>query len=221
MIRQVTLEEISDGKLYGLNDMVKADCHDCKGCSSCCKGMGTSIILDPLDIFHLMSGLKFSFEQLLTMGVELNVVDGLILPNLKMDGVEEACSFLDENGRCKVHGFRPSICRLFPLGRYYEGDKFQYFLQTHECEHKNRSKVKVRKWIDTPELEKNQDFINEWHRFVRDLQEEITRGMDENLVKQISMYCLKLFFMAPYQMDVSFYEQFEKRMNMVKEAMGR
>ena len=44
------LEEISDGKRYGLNDMVRAACNDCAGCSSCCEDMGESILLDPLDI---------------------------------------------------------------------------------------------------------------------------------------------------------------------------
>ena len=42
MRREVTLEEISDGKLYDANDMVKADCQDCKGCCDCCKGMRAS-----------------------------------------------------------------------------------------------------------------------------------------------------------------------------------
>ena len=51
MRRQVSIEEISDGKLYSANDMVKADCQDCKGCSACCHGMGESIMLDPLDIY--------------------------------------------------------------------------------------------------------------------------------------------------------------------------
>ena len=47
MLRDVKLEEISDGKLYGANDLVKADCHDCAGCCDCCCGMGESILLDP------------------------------------------------------------------------------------------------------------------------------------------------------------------------------
>ena len=50
MKRQVTMEEISDGKLYTSNDLVKADCGDCEGCHACCTGMGSSIVLDPLDI---------------------------------------------------------------------------------------------------------------------------------------------------------------------------
>lgn len=44
MRREVTLEEISDGRLYDANDMVKADCQDCKGCHDCCTGMGGEIL---------------------------------------------------------------------------------------------------------------------------------------------------------------------------------
>ena len=40
MERYVRLEEISDGRLYGPNDMVRADCGGCEGCpASCCRGM--------------------------------------------------------------------------------------------------------------------------------------------------------------------------------------
>ena len=53
MEREVSLEEISDGKLYGTNDMVRADSSGCEGCFACCRGMGSSIILDPLDMFRL------------------------------------------------------------------------------------------------------------------------------------------------------------------------
>ena len=42
MKRQVDIREISDGKLYGAGDMVKADTGGCAGCSACCRGMGNS-----------------------------------------------------------------------------------------------------------------------------------------------------------------------------------
>ena len=63
MRREQTLEEISDGKLYDSNDMVKADCHDCEGCCDCCQGMGDSVILDPYDVHRLSVGLKKPVEQ--------------------------------------------------------------------------------------------------------------------------------------------------------------
>ena len=120
MEREIDLKEISDGRLYSSSDMVKADCGDCKGCSACCQGMGSSILLDPYDIYRLSTGTGLTFEDLLKGRIELNMSDGLILPNLKMAGEKEACSFLNEEGRCSVHPFRPGFCRLFPLGRLYE-----------------------------------------------------------------------------------------------------
>ena len=116
MKRNVSLADISDGRLYSENDMVKADCHGCVGCHKCCQGMGTSIILDPYDMYRLTIGLGKTMPELLATALELNVVDGVILPNLKMVGDEEQCAFLDEDGRCSIHAYRPGICRLFPLG---------------------------------------------------------------------------------------------------------
>ena len=70
-----------------------------------------------------------------------------------------AVAFLTEEGRCGIHPFRPGICRLFPLGRYYEENGFRYFLQVHECQKENRAKVKVKKWLDTPDLKKYETYI--------------------------------------------------------------
>ena len=145
MLRETTMEEISDGKVYGINDMVKADTGGCEGCNKCCTGMGSSIVLDPFDIWRLKVGLSVSFQQLLDEGkIELNMVDGLILPNIRM-GEKDRCSFLDEHGRCSIHAYRASICRLFPLGRVYREDGFDYFLQKGECTKDNRAKIKVKK----------------------------------------------------------------------------
>ena len=117
MLREIDLDAVSDGRRYRQNDMVKAGCNDCKGCSDCCRNMGSSIVLDPYDCFELCKNLKESFEKLLSYAIELQVVDGIILPNLKMTGNEETCTFLNEQGRCSIHSFRPGFCRMFPLGR--------------------------------------------------------------------------------------------------------
>lgn len=221
MERNVRMEDISDGKLYGNNDMVKADTGNCKGCSACCRGMGKSIILDPLDIYNLTIHLHKSMEELLNGYIELNVVDGIVLPNLKMAGNDEACSFLNEEGRCSIHPFRPGICRLFPLGRFYENNTFQYFLQIHECKKQNLSKVKVKKWIDIPNIKEYEAFINQWHYFQKDLQKKIRESTEEELIKKISMYVLQNFYLKPYEETHGFYEQFEERLQEAKECMER
>lgn len=219
MERNIDMKEVSDGKLYGLNDMVKAGCDDCKGCSACCQRMGNSIVLDPYDVYRLTVGLNCKFEELLIDKLDLNVVEGQILPNLKMSGEQECCAFLDEDGRCSIHALRPGMCRIFPLGRIYENGDFQYFLQVNECKKKERTKVKVKKWIDTPDLAKNQAFINRWHYFLKDLTSKMPM-LPEDTVKQINMYVLNAFFITMYEGSRDFYEQFEERMKAAEEALG-
>ena len=54
MLRDVGLEDISDGRLYRENDMVKTDTNSCQGCKKiCCIGMGRTIVLDPYDCYRL------------------------------------------------------------------------------------------------------------------------------------------------------------------------
>lgn len=218
MKRNVKMEEISDGKLYTANDLVKADCGDCEGCSACCRGMGSSIVLDPLDVYRLTEGLGVRFEQLLVEKIELNVVDGIILPNLKMGGAKECCAFLNEEGRCSIHGIRPGICRLFPLGRFYENGSFQYFLQIHECKKENRTKVKVKKWIDTPDLKNYEVFVSQWHYFLLDIQEKFLK-IEEEKIKSVNMFLIQSFYLEPYNKEEDFYSQFTKRLEKVKKTL--
>lgn len=208
MLREIGLEEISDGRLYGLNDMVRAGCGGCSDCSACCHGMGVSAVLDPFDVYRLAAGLKKPVSQLFQEGLELNVVDGIILPNLKMAGEQEACYFLDSQGRCSIHPYRPGVCRLFPLGRYYENGSFRYFLQVRECAKENRAKVKVRKWIDTPDLGRYEQYISDWHYFLKGLQGRVT-GQN---AKEVSVYVLHTFYLTEYGAGTDFYGQFGRRL---------
>lgn len=219
MRREVSMEEISDGKLYDLNDMVKADCHDCEGCYDCCTGMGESIILDPLDVHRLAVNLKKTPESLMEKELELDAADGNILPHLRMTGREERCIFLNEKGRCSIHGFRPGICRLFPLGRFYENGSFRYFLQIHECKKQNRSKIKVKKWIDTPDVKRYEQFVSDWHYFLKDVQEVLYNAQDTELIKNLNLYVVNRFYIKPYEEERDFYEQFYERLEEGKQLL--
>lgn len=224
MKRNVSLEEISDGRLYDKNDMVRAGCGDCMGCSACCHGMGESIILDPYDLWRLTTHLQVTASELLQDKLELHVVDGMILPNLRMNPKTEACGFLNEAGRCSIHAYRPGICRLFSLGRYYEEPKegqrkgsFRYFLQVHECPLPNKTKVKVGKWVDTPQLEQYEVYIRKWHSFLETVEKMLPQ-MPEEQVKNVNLFVLKLFFLKPYEAG-DFYPQFQERMVMARDVL--
>lgn len=215
MKRNCSLDEISDGKLYNANDLVEVSCNGCKGCAPCCHGMGKSIILDPFDIYRLTTNLDCSFQELLMDKIELNVVDGIILPNLKMTGQFERCAFLNQEGRCSIHTYRPGICRIFPLGRIYENYTFQYFLQTNECQNTAKTKRKISKWIDTPDLEKNEKYLTDWHYFLVDLEKKVKVIQGDNYIKEINMKLLNLFYIQKYNKD-NFYTQFYQRLEEAK-----
>ncbi len=224
MLRETTMDAISDGKVYGLNDMVKADTGGCKGCSKCCTGMGSSIVLDPYDVWLLKSVCSKSLQGLLDDGrIELNMVDGLILPNIKM-GADERCTFLDADGRCSIHEHRPGICRLFPLGRVYQENGFGYFLQKNECARENRAKIKVKKWIDTDNISENQKFIAAWHAFIRSVGDKILSLHDAGRgeqIRDITMYVLNEFYVSDVEVEdhADIYEAWLQKIDAAKEKL--
>ena len=204
MIRNEKLEDISDGRLYGANDMVKAYCNECKGCHACCTGMGNSIILDPMDVMRLCRETGKNFTQLLEKELEVNVVDGLVLPNIRMTA--NKCPFLNEEGRCSIH----------------TDDGFRYILQIHECERAGRTKVKVSKWIDTEDLPRYTKYINDWHKFQKDMQrnliEYMRTGEDETARNQ-TMLVLQVMYVGMYDAEKDFYEQFDARLAHIRSLL--
>ena len=147
MLRDIDLDKVSDGKLYSSNDMAKTDCNGCKGCSSCCRGMGSS------------------------------------------------------------------------MGRFYENHSFQYFLQIHECPAPGKSKVKIRKWIDTPDIKRYETFIADWHYYLKPLQEYAMDFEHGENIQKLNMYILKQFYLKPYSKEGDFYQEFYERLLTAKDFL--
>lgn len=211
MKREGDLTSLTDGKLYRSSDMARLGCNDCEGCSACCKGMGNSVVLDPYDVWRMEQGLGVPFVQMIGKQVMLSVVDGLILPSLNMESTG-ACPFLNKVGRCSIHAFRPGICRLFPLGRYYHDDGFSYVLMTGECKKENRSKVKIEKWLGEPDLKSYEQFVLRWKKILEQTREQIRKtaenaeseegaGAVMEQQKKISMFLLQKYYLTPYGAD--------------------
>ena len=201
MKRQVSMEEISDGKKYGLDDLARADCQGCAGCSACCRGMGTSIVLDPLDVWRLKKERESDFDGLLKESLELHMESGLILPNLRMNGPDERCAYLDKEGRCGIHGARPGICRLF-----------------HESKKKQRAKIRVRRLLEMDHLEEYEDFIKQWHYFLEDIGSAMKTLTDASLVRTLNMYILRQFYISPFD-NGDFYQEVKARINEARELL--
>lgn len=234
MKRDLKLEDFTDGKLYHKNDMVKVGCNDCAGCSACCRNMGDSIVLDPFDVHQLTSHLHVTFDTLLSKQLALHVVDGVILPSIQLIKkaapfsyvksknnaavLDEICPFLNEEGRCSIHTFRPGFCRLFPLGRYYVDNSFHYILQNQECPKENKTKVKVEKWLEIPNLSSYEAFVAEWHYFLLDMEALLSTSDDEEEKKTLHMYLLNTFYQRPYD-EKHFFSEFHERLIHLKKIL--
>ncbi len=237
MLRNVNIDEISDGKFYLPDDMVPTDCGGCAGCSDCCRNTGDSIILDPYDMYRLTAGLHLTFTDMIEKQIEIRLVDGLILPNLMEHDEEQeekgdGCPFLGDDGRCTIHAFRPSFCRMFPMGRYYpdpeelrkkggqrfSGRTFVYILQKNECPGRKGAPVLLRDWLDTPDLDAYEKFAADWHDFLRTAgpKTELLTGQSADRMRR---YILQAFFVQPYQAEKEFYSQYAARRKQVREVL--
>lgn len=212
MEHKVNLNEISDGKLYTKNDMVKLGCDGCNGVASCCRFAEDTITLDPYDMYQLLLGTGLSFEALYASGlISLSPVDGLLLPHLNFSAETSSCPFLAENGLCKIHAHRPGLCRLFPLARYFEGDTLHYILQIHECPNPVTPKVKIKKWLGIPDAEQYEGFLLCWNRILTETKAKLASAKNNAELSAVTTVFLKAFYFTPYDAKKAFFEQFEER----------
>lgn len=209
MKRIVNVSDFANVKRLNSGDMARIACNECSGCSECCRTVGDTIILDPYDIYQLEKGLKMNFGELLSSGkIVLRCVDGVIQPNLSLRDKGEGCSFLNTEGRCTIHSFRPGFCRLFPLGRIYdENGAFQYFVQETECPHPNKTKIKIRQWLGIDRLEEYESFIRDFHARLKALQAEMAAEPERE--KELNMLFLQNYYLYPYDLNRDFYEQYK------------
>ena len=186
-------------RLYGPQDMVRISSSACAGCGACCRGMGDTIVLDPYDVWQLTYGLGNSFEEMMGVNIDLHVEEGVILPHLMMRSDTQGCTFLGTDGRCTIHLHRPGICRLFPLGRQFDEEKTSYFIVPEGCVKGGLSKVRIDKWLGIPDLPAYENYKAQWHSLIRLLKARIAAEPSDEVRRNINLYFLRVFYMAPYE----------------------
>lgn len=218
MINRINFEDISDGKTYDINDLVRADAGGCEGCSACCHGVGDLFSLNPYDIYQIKKNLNVSFDELIEDKIELVLEKKFRLPHLKMYGDDERCSFLNQDNRCSIHEYRPDVCRLFPLGRVYEKRDFKYFLQKGACVKTKLGKVKIKKWLNIDNYSENKKFILMWHDIVKALEFRLKFVRSDEELEAIGKDLLDTFYRIDISESEDFYEMF---FDIVADAKSR
>ena len=198
MIRDIDSSMITPDKLLTSRDMARLGCRDCEGCSDCCRGRASAITLDPTDIRLLKEGLNYSFQGLLDGGfITLSVVDGVVLPSLALKPESDECIFLNEQGRCGIHSFRPGICRMFPLARLWKEDgSFCYFLQEGECPRPGGAKIRIARWLGYPDIRGYEQQVRTYHDALSALRDQLKKDLSHE-----EQVCLQRSFLEHWFME--------------------
>lgn len=214
MLRNVELSDISDGSLYDINSLVKLGSNGCDGCHKCCQNMDGLIVLDPYDVYNICRATAENFQEINGKYIEAGLVDGIVMPHLKFE--KGNCVFLDECGRCAIHSHRPSICRMFPLGRVFDNNEHKYILQTGEC-NRAAAKVKIKKWLEYDNISQYEKYTDRWHYFIKDISNIVSGYEDRDMAAKVCMYILNTFYVKPYGED--FFGEFYERVEFIENSV--
>jgi Fe-S-cluster containining protein len=188
-------------------------------------------------MYMLTKGTGKTFTDMIEREIEIRLVDGLILPNLmqhhesdetgERSGREDAldllsgdhCPFLSQAGRCSIHPFRPGMCRLYPMGRYYTEGGFRYILQKDECTDREKTSVLLQDWLGIENLARYESYILDWHDF-KGQAEESLHILTQKSRESVTRYILQIFFVHPYEVKLDFYAQYDARMEICRQALA-
>jgi Fe-S-cluster containining protein len=103
-------------------DLLQLSCGTGGCASNCCK-TSAPIVLNPYEIALICRESNISYEDLLDI-VDTDRAAGFPLIMLPRN---PACHFWTEKG-CRIYNARPLACRLFPIGRVYDGIQSRFVL---------------------------------------------------------------------------------------------
>ena len=77
--------------------------------------------------------------------------------------------------------------------------------------------MKIKKWLDTPDLKRYETYICDWHYYLRNLKTRIETHPEQ--MKNISMDVLQKFYLTPYDPTADFYTEFYERLKNAKKQL--
>jgi len=190
----------------------------CYGCGKCCKNR-TNILLNAQDVFRMSRHLRLEPKQLLERYCETYIGGQSIIPLVRLlpRGKFNACPLLKDN-RCLVHSAKPTVCALFPLGRFMSKSPDNpdappepgYFLQQITCGgHKSNT---VRGYLESFGLSVEDGFFAKWSDILVYLtgycQEAIRKCVSEGAMERL-WGIMHHFLYTAYDLEADFQPQLE------------
>lgn len=162
------------GRQIGMDEEFKFHCTEC---GKCCTNR-EDILLNARDIYNMSRELGISTEELFRRHCETYVGDDSRIPivRIKPKGSVKRCPLLKDR-RCSVHKAKPSVCAMFPIGRFLqvgdaEGnirdvtvDDVQYIFTKPDCGDDAESHT-VREWLGAFGIPLQDEFYIMWQKII-------------------------------------------------------
>ncbi len=220
-----------DAKRIGLDEPFK---FHCTCCGKCCIHR-EDILLNPKDIYNMSKELGISPEELVKKYCEVYAGDDSRVPivRIKPKGHVKRCPLLKDR-KCMVHNSKPSVCAMFPIGRFLQvGDAegnirevtvedVQYIFTKPDCGDGTETYT-VREWLEYFGIPIVDDFFIKWQKAI--IETSMTfRKMEREFrphVMELAWTAAFAGLYLHYDMREEFMPQFEENVQNFQELLQK
>lgn len=208
-----------DKMTIGLDDTFK---FRCTMCGKCCVDR-EDILLNAMDMFRISKHLGMAPVEVLNDFCEFYVGNHSHLPvvRLRPEGPQKRCPLLKGN-KCLVHEAKPSVCAMYPLGRYMKLDasnfnaeavskaSIQYILQPISCGKKTDTHT-VRGWLSGFNMATEDEAYIKWNMAISTIGPRLKKmqSMFGELTMELVYRAALIALYLNYSTDEEFLPQFE------------
>ena len=206
-------------KLFKENKIGLEDKFDfkCTGCGKCCYNVD-GITLTPYDLFHMAAELKISVEDIINNYCERGIGSDSKIPIVIIK--RGKCPFLLDN-KCRLNGNKPTICKLYPLGRGKTVGEITYCRNDVSCGGKNPNQT-VKEWLETNGVTNaNEEFTLIWYELIENIVRFIYgRKFSARELEAFQSTLIPLLYLC-YDTKGYFHSQFLDRKYAIEEIMKK
>lgn len=208
----------------------------CTSCGQCCtKNALNTLFLKPYDLYNIAKGLKKEkINETIKEFCTVSIGNTSGIPLIRIKDLENGnCPFLEPalNGVikiCSINDFKPSVCKLYPLGRGLKVNKNDnsfdlfYFEQEINCGMYNKIN-KVENWIGSDVDNQEKMLLLEGQMFTK-INEIINLAALKKLYNEYDMlrtiiskfYNLFInIYYCQYDIDKNFFEQLDENIELI------
>lgn len=226
--REKSLTENFERMKIGIDDAFN---FHCTMCGKCCINR-EDILLNAFDLFRMAKELERTPAEVFQEYCEsyLGSTSNMVIVRLLPRGRDKRCPLL-VGRKCSIHKGKPTVCALFPLGRYvsFSADKSTanagyetaYILQDGNCGDTSETHT-VREWLNEFDLPVQDEFYSKWVQTVMDcgsFVKQLQRLVSENAVNMFCTAILGCIYLH-YDIDKPFLPQFDSNVESIKNFMA-